>query len=327
MLMQPIIVTSNGPKEESGGAGGAIPWMCIVFIETDDITQTFVSNTIIVTGQNMTVTNFAEIAQQIEAAYGLPAGSIRITNIVIGGTTTNTGSGRRRRKLYRKKRQLPSCDQFGSGRSFVQITMRITYPGRCGVSSSCKRRFADGISTRFNTNAASFPVTFVFADGRTIQLVLSTCTATSGFSVFGVSSGGAGAASAVATTARAPVCSLQWTATGTTVAGVTNTAGTNANSLNTPRDVFLDTANTFVVADTTNNRIQRFVIGTNQGTTVAGQTGGAAGNGVTQLSGPEGVVVDVNNNIYVADTVNNRVQVWTLGTTQGSTVTGPSKVV
>ncbi|CAF3714658.1 unnamed protein product [Rotaria sordida] len=212
------------------------------------MTQPFVSNTEIGTGQNTAVTNFDQIARQIEAAYGLPTGSIRITNIVINGVTTNAGSGRRRRRaLYRKKRQL-----------------------------------------------------------------ISNTTVT--------------AAAAAAASAGASVCSLQWIATGTTVAGVTNTAGNDAASLNTPRDVVLDTANTFIVADTTNNRIQRWTIGNTPGVTVAGQAGGGGGTGATLLSGPQGVAFDSNDNIYVADTANSRVQFWLFGAAQGTTITGPSKL-
>ncbi|CAF3633117.1 unnamed protein product [Rotaria sordida] len=194
---------------------------------------------------------------------------------------TNADSGRRRRdEFYREKRQL--------------------------------------ISALFNTHASNFPVTFVFADGRSIQLELFACKATGTFQSFGISS----ATTGTTTTTRAPVCSLQWIAIGTTVAGVTNNSSTDTSRLNTPRDVFLDTVNTLVVADTTNNRIQRWTIGAIQGATVAGQADGGVGTDATQLSGPEGVAVDPNGNIYVADTVNNRVQLWPLGATQGTTITG-----
>ncbi|CAF1250694.1 unnamed protein product [Rotaria sordida] len=122
--------------------------------ETGDITQTFVSSSILINNQSTTVTNANQIARQIESAYGFPAGSVRITNIVINGIRTNAGSGRRRRReRYRKKRQLSSCDQFISTRSFVQITMRITYPRRCGSSPSCKQRFVNDTQTLFNTYA------------------------------------------------------------------------------------------------------------------------------------------------------------------------------
>ncbi|CAF1321096.1 unnamed protein product [Rotaria sordida] len=249
--------------------------------ETGDITQTFVSNLILINGQSTTITNFDQIAQQIEVAYGFPAGSVRITNIVITDISTNADSGRRRRdEFYREKRQL--------------------------------------ISALFNTHASNFPVTFVFADGRSIQLELFACKATGTFQSFGISS----ATTGTITTTRAPVCSLQWIAIGTTVAGVTNNSSTDTSRLNTPRDVFLDTVNTLVVADTTNNRIQRWTIGAIQGATVAGQADGGVGTDATQLSGPEGVVVDPNGNIYVADTVNNRVQLWPFGATQGTTITG-----
>ncbi|CAF1322910.1 unnamed protein product [Rotaria sordida] len=43
--------------------------------ETGDITQTFVSNSILINNQSTTVTNANQIARQIESAYGFPAGS------------------------------------------------------------------------------------------------------------------------------------------------------------------------------------------------------------------------------------------------------------
>ncbi|CAF1147749.1 unnamed protein product [Rotaria sordida] len=184
--------------------------------------------------------------------------------------------------------------------------MRIVYPRRCGFSPSCKQRFANVILTRFNTFAPSFPVTFIFADGRSIQLVLFACTATGAFPLVVF------APAALRTTTRAPVCSLQWNPTGTTVAG-DGTPGVGPQQLTGPADVVLDPFNTLVIADTGNNRIQRWVIGAAQGVTVAGQADGGSGAGPNQLHGPTGVVVLSNGDIYVADNLNNRVQFWPAG--------------
>ncbi|CAF4159659.1 unnamed protein product, partial [Rotaria sordida] len=286
---------------------------------TGDITRTFVTNTILANNQSATVVNFNQIARQIEAAYRLPAGSVRIINIVIIGPIRYPGSSRRRRGvLYRKKRQLPSCDQYGFARTAVQITMRIVYPRRCGFSPSCKQRFANVILARFNTFAPSFPVTFIFADGRSIQLVLFACTATGAFPLVVF------APAALRTTTRAPVCSLQWNPTGTTVAG-DGTPGVGLQQLRGPEDVFVDPFNTLVIADTGNNRIQRWVIGAAQGVTVAGQTGGGAGAGANQLNQAGGVIVLPNGDMYVADADNNRVQFLPVG--GGAVVTLPNPPV
>ncbi|CAF1153912.1 unnamed protein product [Rotaria sordida] len=285
-------------------------------IETGDITQTYVTDTILITNQSTTVTNWDQIARQIEAAYGLPVGSVRITSITINGISTNAGNGRRRRgELYRKKRQLSTCDQFGLARSAVQITMRIAYPRRCGVAPACKQRFLNNVLTLFNTFTSSFPATFIFANGRSVQLVLYPCRATGAFPFI---VGGAGGAR-ITTTTRAPVCSLQWNPAGTTVAG-DGTAGVGAQQLNLPTDVFLASANTLFIVCTGASRVQRWTIGATQGVTVAGQADGSAGGNPNQLSNPTGVVVDRNGNIYVTDTVPGRIQLWPPGAAAGQTI-------
>ncbi|CAF4150766.1 unnamed protein product, partial [Rotaria sordida] len=118
-----------------------------------------------------------------------------------------------------------------------------------------------------------------------------------------------------------PVCSLQWNPTGTTVAG-DGTPGVGLQQLRGPEDVFVDPFNTLVIADTGNNRIQRWVIGAAQGATVAGQTGGGAGAGANQLNQAGGVIVLPNGDMYVADADNNRVQFLPVG--GGAVVTLPN---
>ncbi|CAF3924784.1 unnamed protein product, partial [Rotaria sordida] len=183
-----------------------------------------------------------------------------------------------------------------------------------------KQRFANVILTRFNTFAPSFPVTFIFSDGRSIQLVLFACTATGAFPLVVF----APAALKITTTTRVTVCSLQWNPIGTTIAG-DGTPGVGLQQLRGPEDVFVDPFNTVIVSDTGNNRIQRWVVGAGQGVTIAGQTGGGAGAGANQFNLPEGVVVLSNGDIYVADSFNNRVQFWPAG--GGAAVTLPNPPV
>ncbi|CAF4006816.1 unnamed protein product [Rotaria sordida] len=134
-----------------------------------------------------------------------------------------------------------------------------------------------------------------------------------------------GATASAATTARASVCSLQWNPIGSRVAG-DGTFGDGLQQLNDPRDVVLDLSNRLVIADIGNNRIQRWVIGGPQGETVAGQANGDAGDAQNQLSRPEGAVVAPNGNIYVADSANDRVQLWLPGAAVGQTIPGPGKI-
>ncbi|CAF5068775.1 unnamed protein product, partial [Rotaria sp. Silwood1] len=46
------------------------------------------------------------------------------------------------------------------------------------------------------------------------------------------------------------------------------------------------------------------------------------GNDLTQLSGPQGVVVDQLGTVYVAEEWNNRIMRWPKGATQGSVIVG-----
>ena len=74
--------------------------------------------------------------------------------------------------------------------------------------------------------------------------------------------------------------------------------------------VTLDSAGNVYVADTDNHRIQLFLAGQSNGTTIAGVTG-VSGNGADQFSSPRSLVLDSQLNLYVADTANNRVQKFT----------------
>ncbi|CAF1537806.1 unnamed protein product [Rotaria sp. Silwood1] len=60
--------------------------------------------------------------------------------------------------------------------------------------------------------------------------------------------------------------------------------------------------------------------GAKQGIVVAGGQG--KGNGLTQLTSPQGVVVDQLGTVYVADWENNRIMRWPKGATQGSVIVG-----
>ncbi|CAF5029409.1 unnamed protein product, partial [Rotaria sp. Silwood1] len=68
------------------------------------------------------------------------------------------------------------------------------------------------------------------------------------------------------------------------------------------------------------HRVMKWMEGAKQGIVVAGGQG--QGNGLTQLSYPEGVVVDQLGTVYVADGGNNRIMRWPKGATQGSVIVG-----
>ncbi|CAF5109978.1 unnamed protein product, partial [Rotaria sp. Silwood1] len=64
----------------------------------------------------------------------------------------------------------------------------------------------------------------------------------------------------------------------------------------------------------------KWVEGAKQGIVVAGGQG--EGNGLTQLSYPNGVVVDQLGTVYVADGWNHRIMRWPNGAKQGSVIVG-----
>jgi sugar lactone lactonase YvrE len=98
---------------------------------------------------------------------------------------------------------------------------------------------------------------------------------------------------------------------GTNGYAVDGGAATNA-ALSNPTGVALDSAGTLFIADAGNNRIRR--VDTNGViTTFAGNgTNGYSGDGGTatnaSLNAPSGVVLDAFDNVYIADTGNNRVR-------------------
>jgi hypothetical protein len=107
---------------------------------------------------------------------------------------------------------------------------------------------------------------------------------------------------------------------GTTVAGG-NGEGAALNQFNKPGGFYFRN-NTFYIVDAGNNRILKWVLGETSGTSIAGGTYGGAAD---QLSNPTvngTIYVDANENLYVTDYVNNRVQKFIPGNTNAVTVAG-----
>jgi DNA-binding beta-propeller fold protein YncE len=88
--------------------------------------------------------------------------------------------------------------------------------------------------------------------------------------------------------------------TSTIVAG-TGCPGSASNMLNNPDGIFVDNNLNLYVADYGNNRIQFFLAGQVNGTTVAG-------NGVSiSLSGATGITLDADGYLFIVDCSNSRV--------------------
>lgn len=143
------------------------------------------------------------------------------------------------------------------------------------------------------------------------------------------------------------------------LAGQTSTYGSTAVRLYSPSDMAYDETGNLYVADTSNDRIQKFAPGSTSGTTVSGLTvtdptaihivnaslfyivdytnyriqrwnngvativagGNGAGATLNKMSTSYELYVDNNLNIYISEYGNHRVTLWTAGnTTQGRIV-------
>ncbi|CAF0814447.1 unnamed protein product [Adineta steineri] len=113
-----------------------------------------------------------------------------------------------------------------------------------------------------------------------------------------------------------------WNTTGNTVAGISGNAGVTAEQLYKPISVAVDSTNTLYISDFGNNRVQKWLPGASNGTTVAGQSSGTSGSGLSDLYRPFQVAVDLNGGIFVADAWNNRVVYWSNGSYSGILIAG-----
>ncbi|CAF1264340.1 unnamed protein product [Adineta steineri] len=115
----------------------------------------------------------------------------------------------------------------------------------------------------------------------------------------------------------------RWNATGITVAGnAGGIAGVGANQLSGPYVVRFDSLNALYIAELSNNRIQKWIIGDSSGVTVAGQADGTSGVSSTTLNQPIGLAIDSSNNMYIVDKANHRVMYWENGASSGSMIAG-----
>ena len=83
--------------------------------------------------------------------------------------------------------------------------------------------------------------------------------------------------------------------------------GSTSMLLNRPVGITMDPMGNLYVADSLNHRIQFFLAGQSTGTTIAGTTG-VSGLASNQLNSPYWLIFDSQLNMYVSDTLNNRVQ-------------------
>ncbi len=84
------------------------------------------------------------------------------------------------------------------------------------------------------------------------------------------------------------------------------TKGSGNGQLNNPSGIATDTTGNVWVADTANNRVEKF---SSTGTFIAAY--GTLGSGSLQFKAPQGIAVDSSGTVWVSDTGNNRVEALT----------------
>lgn len=94
----------------------------------------------------------------------------------------------------------------------------------------------------------------------------------------------------------------------TLIAGDMNgSAGNTSTLLNFPSDVTIDPMGNVYVVDRYSHRVQLYLNGQSNGSTIAG-VGTVSGNNSTLLNGPTSLALDGQLNLYVVDQNNHRVQ-------------------
>ncbi|CAF1580445.1 unnamed protein product, partial [Didymodactylos carnosus] len=104
-------------------------------------------------------------------------------------------------------------------------------------------------------------------------------------------------------------------------AQVINIDSSDSTQVSAPYDVAIDRNQNVYVADYNNQRVQQWQSGQKNGSTIAGVTD-QGGNGFNQFNRPTSVFVDTNDNLYVADRDNYRIQRWAPDSIIGVTVAG-----
>jgi len=113
---------------------------------------------------------------------------------------------------------------------------------------------------------------------------------------------------------------LSWDPAGITVAGVTGVKGSNLSLFSYTNDVGVDMYYNIYIADTDNQRIQRFAPNSSVGQTVAGVSGNP-GSGSNQLNYPRAIYI-TGDVLFISDLSNYRVQRYSYNATSGTTVAG-----
>ena len=114
--------------------------------------------------------------------------------------------------------------------------------------------------------------------------------------------------------------------TGTVIAGG-NGAGNSNIQLRVPTGIrFGVSRDTLLIVNYASNNIVQWKIGDLNRTFFTGNIDGTAGSASTQFSGPECLVTDPMDNLYVADRFNHRVQFFRPDQSNGTTIAGKTGI-
>ena len=113
---------------------------------------------------------------------------------------------------------------------------------------------------------------------------------------------------------------LRWNPVGMTIAGISGIRGNTSKHLRLPWDLVVDWSYNLYVTDRDNHRVQKFLRGSTDGITIAGN--GTPSMSPETLKYPTGIYIDINNDIYVADRDYHRTQLYTNGSSFGLTIVG-----
>jgi sugar lactone lactonase YvrE len=101
-----------------------------------------------------------------------------------------------------------------------------------------------------------------------------------------------------------------------------NGYGSKPDQLKFPEGLFIEPKTQIIyVTDAGNNRVQK-IYPNGKVATAAGQTDGSAGSSQKKLESPIRTFADENENVYVADWHNQRIQFWEKNAQTGRTVAG-----
>ena len=108
---------------------------------------------------------------------------------------------------------------------------------------------------------------------------------------------------------------------GSVVAGGNGPGYSNTQLLNPVGLYFDSSSNSLYIANFGAHNIVRWVLGASNWTLVVG-VGGSSGSTSTLLCNPGKVILDAMGNVYVADTLNHRIQFFWAGQSNGSAIAG-----